>query len=111
MRAELLRVRLTRRSLSRAPRDRYHREQAEISLPVRRVSNSRDGAGEQLEVTVRYETARRIIIVVVVLFFLISFWQDPEGSADTFTGFVGEVGSFFSAVIDKGAVFVKGLAS
>jgi hypothetical protein len=58
---------------------------------------------------VRYETARRIVIIVVIAFFLISFWQDPEGSADTFTGFVGDVGSFFSAVIDKGATFFKSL--
>ena len=57
----------------------------------------------------RYESARRLVIVVVVSFFLISLWQDPEGSADTFTGFVGGVGSFFSAVIDKGAAFVKSL--
>ena len=59
----------------------------------------------------RYETGRRIAIIVVVAFFLISFWQDPEGSADTFTGFVGDVGSFFSAVIDKGATFVQGLVN
>ena len=59
----------------------------------------------------RYETCRRTIIVVVVLFFLISFWQDPAGSADTFTGFVGDVGSFFSAVIDKGATFVRSLTN
>jgi hypothetical protein len=50
------------------------------------------------------------VIIVVVAFFLISFWQDPEGSADTFAGFVGDVGSFFSAVIDKGATFFGSLA-
>jgi hypothetical protein len=58
---------------------------------------------------VSYTTLKRTTIVVVVVFFLISFWQDPAGSADTFTGFVGDVGSFFSAVIDKGATFVQGL--
>ena len=57
-----------------------------------------------------FESAKKVVVVVVVVFFLISFWQDPAGSADTFTGFVGSVGSFFSAVIDKGATFVKGLA-
>ena len=56
-----------------------------------------------------YTTVKRTTIVVVVLFFLISFWQDPAGSADTFTAFVGDVGSFFSAVIDKGATFFKSL--
>lgn len=57
------------------------------------------------------ETTRKVIVTVAALFFLISFWQDPAGSADTFTGFVGSVGSFFSTVIDKGAAFVKGLVS
>ena len=57
------------------------------------------------------ETTKRVVIVVAALFFVISFWQDPEGSADTFTDFVGSVGSFFSSVIDKGAAFVKGLTS
>ena len=56
------------------------------------------------------ETTKKVVIVVAALFFLLSFWQDPEGSADTFTAFVGSVGSFFSAVIDKGATFVKSLA-
>ena len=59
----------------------------------------------------RYETCRRTIIVVVVAFFLISFWQDPAGSADNVTGFVGSVGDFFSAVIDKGATFVRSLTN
>ena len=56
------------------------------------------------------ETTKKVVIVVAALFFLMSFWQDPEGSADTFTGFIGGVGSFFSAVIDKSATFIKGLA-
>ena len=57
-----------------------------------------------------FATAKRVIVAVVVLFFVISLWQDPAGSADTFAGFVGSVGSFFSAVIDKGVTFVRGLA-
>ena len=57
------------------------------------------------------DRSKRIVVVVAALFFLISFWQDPAGSADTFTEFVGSVGTFFSAVIDKSATFVKGLAS
>ena len=64
-----------------------------------------------MEVTVSFETSKKVIVVIVALFFLISFWQDPAGSADTFTAFVGSVGDFFSAVIDKSAAFVKGLAS
>ena len=55
-------------------------------------------------------SAKRVTLLVVVLFFMISLWQDPAGSADTFSGFVDSVGSFFSAVIDKGVTFVKGLA-
>jgi hypothetical protein len=60
---------------------------------------------------VSLETTKRLVIAMAALFFVISFWQDPAGSADTFTGFVGSVGSFFSAVIDKGAAFVKGLTN
>ena len=55
------------------------------------------------------ETTRKVVVAVAALFFLISFWQDPAGSADTFTSFVGSVGSFFSTVIDKGAAFIRGL--
>ena len=56
-----------------------------------------------------FTTAKKLIVAIVVLFFVMSFWQDPAGSADTFTSFVDSVGSFFSAVIDKGVTFVKGL--
>ena len=55
------------------------------------------------------DSTKKILLAVVVLFFVISLWQDPSGSADAFTEFVGSVGSFFSAVIDKGAAFVRSL--
>jgi hypothetical protein len=60
---------------------------------------------------VTFETVKKLGFTVLVLFLLISFWSNPRGSADTFGDFVGDVGSFFAVVIDKGAEFVRGLAS
>jgi len=60
-------------------------------------------------VSLSLDSTKKVLIAVVVLFFVISFWQDPAGSADAFTDFVGSVGSFFSAVIEKGAAFVRSL--
>jgi hypothetical protein len=59
---------------------------------------------------VTFETAKKLAVTVLVIFLLISFWSNPAGSADAFGDFVGNVGGFFSSVIDKGAQFVKALA-
>ena len=57
------------------------------------------------------ETLKKLGFTVLVLFLLISFWSNPGGSANAFNDFVGDVGGFFSTVIDKSAEFVKGLSS
>ena len=50
--------------------------QAEISLPWAVSVGGR---------AVSLETARKVVVTVAALFFLISFWQDPAGSADSTT--------------------------
>ncbi len=58
-----------------------------------------------------FETVRKLGLVVLALFLVLSFWNNPAAAAGTFSDFVGDVGGFFSAVIDKCAEFVRGLAS
>jgi hypothetical protein len=60
---------------------------------------------------VTFETIKKFGATVVVLFLVISFWSNPSGSATAFADFVGDVGGFFSSVIDKSAEFVQSLAS
>ncbi len=57
------------------------------------------------------ETTKKLGATVFVVFVLISFWSNPSGSAQVFTDFIGDVGAFFSTVIDKSAEFAKGLVS
>ncbi|MFM2069901.1 MAG: hypothetical protein RLZZ623_164 [Actinomycetota bacterium] len=45
------------------------------------------------------------------MFLVISFWSNPSGSATAFADFIGEVGGFFSSVIDKTAAFIHGLVN
>ena len=57
------------------------------------------------------ETTKKLGATVFVAFVLISFWSNPSGSAQMFTDFIGDVGGFFSTVIDKSAEFVRGVVS
>jgi cell shape-determining protein MreC len=59
---------------------------------------------------VTFENARKLGLFVGMMFLVLSFWNNPSAAAGTFTDFVGDVGGFFSAVIDKCAEFVRGLA-
>lgn len=52
---------------------------------------------------------KRIAYAAVPVYALLAFWHDPSGSAEACRGFVGDVGQFFSDVIDKGVEFVQGL--
>jgi hypothetical protein len=56
-------------------------------------------------------SARKFGATVVVMFLVISFWSNPSGSATAFADFIGEVGGFFSSVIDKTAAFIHGLVN
>ena len=55
------------------------------------------------------QTVKKLGLAVVALFLLLSFWNDPSGSADACSNFIGGVGNFFSSVIDKGVEFVSNL--
>lgn len=56
-----------------------------------------------------FETVRKLGLFVGLMFLVLSFWNNPSAAAGTFTDFVGDVGGFFSAVIDKCAEFARGL--
>lgn len=58
-----------------------------------------------------FETLKKLGATVLALFLVLSFWSNPSGSASVFSDFLADVGGFSSTVIDKGAEFVKGLAS
>ena len=53
---------------------------------------------------------KKVLIYLSLAFVVVSVWRDPAGSADAAGNFLASVGTFFAAVIDKGSVFIKGLA-
>ena len=59
----------------------------------------------------KLDTVTKLLATVAGLFLVVSFWSDPTGSARIFHDFLGSVGGFFSAVIDKSVSFVKGLGA
>lgn len=52
---------------------------------------------------------KKLMIYLVVAFVIVSIWKDPPGSAKIAGDFLGSVGNFFVALIDKGSSFIKGL--
>lgn len=56
-----------------------------------------------------FETVRKLGLFVGLMFLVLSFWNNPAAAATTFGDFVGDVGGFFSTVIDKCAEFVRSL--
>ena len=57
------------------------------------------------------ESLKKILIYLALTFVVVSVWHDPSGSAGAAGTFLSSVGSFFSAAIDKGGKFLKGLAN
>lgn len=57
------------------------------------------------------KAALRILMYLMVAFFAIKLWQDPAGSADATVNFIGSVGHFFAALINKLSEFVQSLGS
>lgn len=55
------------------------------------------------------DNVKKILIYLSLAFVIVSVWRDPAGSADAAGSFLSTVGTFFGAVIDKSAAFVKGL--
>ena len=56
-------------------------------------------------------TVRKLGVTVFVAFMVLSFWSNPSGSAQTFADFLGDVGSFFSTIIEKIIEFVSALGN
>ena len=57
------------------------------------------------------KAALRIATYLMVAFFAVKLWQDPSGSADWTVHFIGSVGHFFAALIDKLGKFIHSLSS
>lgn len=57
----------------------------------------------------KFEHVKRLLIGLVVLLVLLTVWNDPAGAADATTGFVGDVGHFFSTFIGKLIAFFREL--
>ena len=54
-------------------------------------------------------TIKKVLLWLVIAFIVVNIWQRPEAAADVAGGFLGSVGSFFSALIDRTARFIQGL--
>jgi len=52
---------------------------------------------------------KKLLLYLVIAFVIVSIWKDPSGSAKTAGTFLGNVGNFLVALIDKGSSFIKGL--
>ena len=57
------------------------------------------------------DTVKKILVYLSLAFVIVSVWSDPSGSAEAAGNFLHSVGGFFSAAIDKGSAFLKGLAN
>ncbi len=57
------------------------------------------------------ETIKKILVYLALAFVIVSVWRDPQGSAGAAGDFLHSVGGFFSAIIDKGSKFLRGLAN
>jgi hypothetical protein len=52
---------------------------------------------------------KKLLLYLVIAFVIVSIWKDPSGSAKTAGTYLGNVGNFLVALIDKGSSFIKGL--
>ena len=59
----------------------------------------------------QFKAACRIALYLTLAYLAIQLWQDPSGSARATVDFIGGIGRFFAALIDKIGQFVKGLGS
>ena len=54
---------------------------------------------------------KKMFIYLVIAFVVVSIWKDPGSSATTAGSYLGNVGHFLVALIDKGSAFIKGLTT
>lgn len=57
----------------------------------------------------KYEHVKRLLVGLLLFLAVLTIWNDPAGAAQATTEFVGDVGRFFSTVIDKLVRFFKEL--
>jgi hypothetical protein len=53
--------------------------------------------------------AKKAVILIAMAFLAMSIWNNPSGTAENFSNFLGDVGGFLEDVIDKGREFFEGL--
>jgi hypothetical protein len=52
---------------------------------------------------------KQILITLIIVFVVLAIWHDPQSTSRAAGDFLGKVGHFISALIDKTATFIKGL--
>jgi hypothetical protein len=52
---------------------------------------------------------RTALIGIAVAFVLLSIWNNPAGTAESFSNFLGDVGGWIEDLIDKATDFFRGL--
>ena len=55
------------------------------------------------------DTIKKVLLYLVIAFIVVSIWRSPEESAHAARHFLGAVGNFFAALVEKLASFIKGL--
>ena len=53
--------------------------------------------------------AKKAVIIVGMAFLALSVWNNPSGTAENFSTFLGDVGGFLEDFIDKATEFFRGL--
>lgn len=54
---------------------------------------------------------RRFMVIVAVAFLALSIWNNPAGTAQSFSSFLGDVGGWFEDALDKGEEFFRNLVA
>jgi hypothetical protein len=53
--------------------------------------------------------AKKALVYIALAFLALSVWNNPGGTAASFSSFLGDVGSWIEDAIDKGTEFFRGL--
>lgn len=53
--------------------------------------------------------AKKGLMFVAIAFLALSVWNNPGGTAQSFSSFLGDVGGWVEDAIDKGTEFFRGL--
>jgi hypothetical protein len=53
--------------------------------------------------------AKKAILALLLAFIAVQVWNDPAGTAQSFSTFLGDVGGWLEDVLDKGTEFFRNL--